>query len=155
MKKTDLETRKNLKTSTKMIHAGRQPADQYGFVNTPIYRGSTVLAPNYQALFDHSMPFTYGRFGSPTTQALETAWSELAGAAGTVLVPSGLAAISLALMSVLSAGDHLLVTDSAYRPTRAFCDRYLRRMGVETTYFDPMIGANITDRKSTRLNSSH
>ena len=144
MKKTDLETRKNLKTRTKMIHAGRQPADQYGFVNTPIYRGSTVLAPNYQALFDHSMPFTYGRFGSPTTQALETAWSELAGAAGTVLVPSGLAAISLALMSVLSAGDHLLVTDSAYRPTRTFCDRYLRRMGVETTYFDPMIGANIT-----------
>jgi cystathionine beta-lyase len=61
-----------------------------------------------------------------------------------VLAPSGLAAISLALMSVLSAGDHLLVTDSAYRPTRAFCDRYLRRMGVETTYFDPMIGANIT-----------
>jgi cystathionine beta-lyase len=146
MKKTNLETSKNLKIRTKMIHAGRHPADHHGFVNTPIYRGSTVLAPNYQALFDHSMPYTYGRFGTPTTQALETAWSDLAGAAGTVLAPSGLAAISLALMSVLSAGDHILVTDSAYRPTRAFCDRYLRRMGVETTYFDPMLGANVTDQ---------
>ena len=69
----------------------------------------------------------------------------LAGAAGTVLAPSGKAAIAVALMSALSAGDHLLMTDSAYDPTRAFCNGTLKRMGVETTYYDPRLGAGIAD----------
>ena len=79
----------------------------------------------------------------PTTEALESAWSDISGAAGTVLVPSGLAACALALMSCLKAGDHLLVTDSAYRPDAQFCNTVLRRFGVETTYYDPLIGAGI------------
>ena len=87
--------------------------------------------------------YTYGTKGTPTTEALESAWTDLAGAAGTVLAPSGLAAVTLALMSCLKAGDHLLVTDSVYRPTRQFCDGVLKRFGVETTYYDPRIGAGI------------
>ena len=143
MKKLDQERPQGLRSRTKLVHAGRAPFDHFGFVNTPIYRGSTVLAPNYQALMDRSQPYTYGTHGTPTTAALEQAWTEISGAAGTVLAPSGLAAITLAMMSVVSAGDHILVTDSAYRPTRIFCDHYLRRMGVETTYFDPSVGSAI------------
>ena len=87
--------------------------------------------------------FTYGTKGTPTTKSLEVAWSELTGAAGTVLLGSGLAAISLALMSCMRAGDHVLVTDSVYFPTRSFCDTILERFGVETTYYDPLIAADI------------
>ena len=88
-------------------------------MNTPIYRGSTVLYPNAQDFLARKARYTYGTKGTPTTEvARECAWSELSGAAGTVLVPSGLAAISLALLSVPQAGDHLLVPDSVYRPTR-------------------------------------
>ena len=123
---------------------GAIPSEQFGFVNTPIYRGSTVLQPTLAALEPrHSKRFTYGTHGTPTTEALEAAWSEIAGAAGTVLTPSGLAAISLALLTALKAGDHLLVTDSAYLPTRTFCNGFLSRMGVETTYYDPLVGAGI------------
>ena len=143
MSKLGPTTRQSMRSRTRLVHAGRDPFEQHGFINTPVYRGSTVLAPNYAALFDHSMHFTYGTKGTPTTEALETAWTELAGAAGTVLAPSGLAAITLAVMAAVKAGDHILVTDSAYRPTRVFCDRYLARMGVETTYFDPYVGADI------------
>ncbi len=145
MSKLSNETRNVLRSRTKLVHAGRQPFDQHGFINTPVYRGSTVLAPTYESLFDHSLHFTYGTKGTPTTEALETAWSELSGAAGTVLSPSGLAAITLAMMTAVKAGDHILVTDSAYRPTRVFCDRYLKKMGVSTTYFDPYLGAGVAD----------
>jgi cystathionine beta-lyase len=134
---------RGLRSRTRLVHAGRNPSDQHGFINTPVYRGSTVLAPNYAALFDHSMHYTYGTKGTPTSEALENAWTEIAGAAGTVLAPSGLAAVTLALITAVKAGDHLLVSDSAYRPTRVFCDRYLKRMGVETTYFDPYLGADV------------
>src|SRR6478735_6737288 len=111
---------------TRLVHAGRKPEEQFGFVNTPIYRGSTVLYENYDALVADRGRFTYGTLGTPTTEALESAWTDLTGAAGTVLTPSGLAALSLALTSCLKAGDHLLVTDSAYRPTRRFCDGVLK-----------------------------
>jgi cystathionine beta-lyase len=87
--------------------------------------------------------YTYGTKGTPTTDALEQAWSDLAGADGTVLVPSGLAAVTLALMTAAGAGQHVLVTDSAYGPTRHFCDHLFKRMGVETQYYDPLIGADI------------
>lgn len=134
---------RRLKTRTKLIHAGRRPAEQHGFVNTPIYRGSTVLFPTLEDFTQRKGRFSYGTQGNPTTQALESAWTELAGAAGTVLAPSGLAAVILALFTAVKSGSHLLVTDSVYRPTRMFCDTVLARMGVETTYFDPMIGPGV------------
>src|SRR5205085_549191 len=121
----------------------RDPSAQHGFVNTPIYRGSTVLYPNVETFLKRAARYTYGTKGTPTTEALESAWTELTGAAGTVLLGSGLAAISLALMSCMRAGDHLLVTDSVYRPTRTFCDSVLKRFGVETTYYHPLLGADI------------
>jgi cysteine-S-conjugate beta-lyase len=143
MTKTTPEARKTMKNRTKLVHAGREPFAQYGFVNTPIYRGSTVLFPTFEDLSARNGPYVYGTIGTPTTQALETAWSEFAGAAGTVLAPSGLAAIALALLTAVKAGDHILVADSVYRPTRNFCETVLKRMGVETTYYDPLIGAAI------------
>ncbi len=147
------QSRKNMRARTKLVHAGRDPSEQFGFVNTPIYRGSTVLQPTLAALESrHLGRFFYATHGTPTIEALERAWSEIAGAAGTVLTPSGLSAISLALLTALKAGDHLLVTDSAYQPTRTFCNGFLRRMNIETTYYDPLVGADIESlmRPSTR-----
>ncbi len=126
---------------TRSIHVGRHPHEQFGFVNTPVYRGSTVLSPTMDALLNRDdARFVYATKGTPTSEALEAGWSEIAGAAGTVLVGSGLAAVALSLMAALKAGDHLLMTDSVYRPTRHFCETVLKRYGVETTYYDPMIG---------------
>jgi cystathionine beta-lyase len=85
----------------------------------------------------------YGRRGTPTTFALEEAIAELEGAAGAISFPSGLAAIAGALLAFVKTGDHVLVTDNVYGPTRRFCDTVLGRMGIETTYFDPLIGADI------------
>jgi cystathionine beta-lyase len=102
-----------------------------------------VLYPTAQDFLVRKARYTYGTKGTPTTESLEVAWSELSGAAGTVLVPSGLAAISLALLACLKSGDHLLVPDSVYRPTRNLCDTVLKRFGVETTYYDPLVGAGI------------
>ncbi len=146
MKKLSDAERAKLDVTTRMVLAGRNPDEQFGFVNTPIYRGSTVLKPTVKELNARAgARFVYGTHGSPTTEALEVAWTELAGAAGTVLVPSGLAAVTIAFMSCLKAGDHFLVPDSVYRPARQFCDGVLKRMGVETTYYDPLIGAGIAD----------
>jgi len=144
MTKSTPQSREAMQARTKLVHAGRDPSEQFGYVNTPIYRGSTVLFPNVAALEARGTArFTYATHGTPTTEALENAWTEVAGAAGAVLAPSGLAAISVALLTALKSGDHLLVTDSAYLPTRTFCDKFLRRMGVETTYYDPLLGAEI------------
>src|ERR1700710_2053880 len=96
---------------TRLVHAGRDPGEQHGFVNTPIYRGSTVLYPTYDAIKNRRGRYNYGTSGTPTMDALTGAWTELAGAAGTVVTPSGLAALTVALMAAVSAGDHLLVTD--------------------------------------------
>ncbi|ARN82949.1 cystathionine beta-lyase [Methylocystis bryophila] len=128
---------------TLLAHAGRHPFAQEGFVNTPVYRGSTVLFPTAEDFERHRQPYTYATKGTPTTRGLEEAWSELSGATTTVLAPSGLAAIALALMTATKAGDHLLVTDSAYGPTRIFCDGVLKRFGVETQYYDPRLGAGV------------
>ncbi|QCK87225.1 cystathionine beta-lyase [Phreatobacter aquaticus] len=136
---------KRLSERTRLVVGGRKPSEQFGFVNTPIYRGSTVLYPTYEELQARRQRFVYGTYGTPTTQALEQAWSDISGAAGTVIVPSGLAAIVVALQSCLKAGDHLLVPDSVYRPTRNYCDGVLKRFGVETTYYDPLVGAGIGD----------
>ncbi len=139
---------------TRVVTAGRDPASYHGFVNPPVYHASTVLYPSAEDFVAHRSRYQYGRRGTPTTEALETALAELEGpqCAGVSLVPSGLAAISTALLSVLRAGDHLLVTDSAYLPTRNYCEQILTRLGVTITYYDPLIGGAIADqiRPNTR-----
>ena len=146
-KKTDREEKGAAHTSpaTLVTQAGRDPSAHFGFVNPPIYRGSTVLFPSVEAIETLDQPYTYGTKGTPTTRALEHAWCEIAGAADTVLVPSGLAAIDLALLTATHSGAHILVVDSAYQPTRAFCDTILKRFGVTTDYYDPQIGGDIAE----------
>lgn len=130
---------------TQLINAGRDPQAYYGFVNPPVYHASTVLYPTAADQVAHRSRYQYGRRGTPTTEALEGALREIEGdnCAGVALLPSGLAAISTALLAAASSGDHILVTDTAYLPTRLFCDGVLKRMGVTTTYYDPLIGAGI------------
>src|SRR3569833_3208735 len=131
------------RAETRLVTAGRDTKAQHGFVNPPVVRGSTVLYPTAEDLHAHRGEFQYGRHGTPTTKALREALMALEGpqCAGVGLAPSGLAAITTALLAVLKSGDHLLVCDNAYRPTRNFCNGLLARYGVETTYFDPLIGA--------------
>ena len=135
-------TRKQ-KDMTRLVHAGREPARYHGFVNTPIYRGSTILFPTVEALEANAQDFTYGRLGTPTVKALEEAICELEDGHRTLLTPSGLSAIVTALLAFVSSGDELLVSDSVYRPTRRFCDSVLKRLGVKIIYYDPLIGAGI------------
>ena len=130
---------------TRLITAGRDTKAQHGFVNPAVFHGSTVLYPTADDLHAHRAEFQYGRHGTPTTKALQQVLMELEGpqCAGVGIAPSGLAAISTTLLSVLKAGDHVLVCDSIYRPTRNFCNGMLARYGVETTYFDPLVGSGI------------
>jgi cysteine-S-conjugate beta-lyase len=130
---------------TRVVNAGRDPFSYYGFVNPPVYHASTVLYPSAEDFVAHRARYQYGRRGTPTTEALESALQELEGAscAGVSLLPSGLAAISAALLSVVKAGDHILVSDTVYGPTRMFCDRTLSRFNVAVTYYDPLLGASI------------
>jgi cystathionine beta-lyase len=139
------ERSKPLKTETTLVTAGRDTEAQKGFVNPPVVHGSTVLYPTADDLHAHRGEFQYGRHGTPTTRALQEALMALEGpqCAGVGLAPSGLSAITTTLLAVLNAGDHLLVCDNAYRPSRNFCNGLLARYGVETTYFDPLIGAGI------------
>ncbi len=143
MTKLTDETRASLKSRTRLVHLGRDGDQSQGFVNLPPFRGSTVLYPDAAALKSRKQRYIYGTHGTPTTEALSAAWTDISGAAGTELVPSGLAAIVVALMTALSAGDHLLMTNSAYGPARAFANGVLNRMGVETTFYDPRVGAGI------------
>src|SRR5471032_960739 len=134
-----------LKPETQLVNAGRDPQSFHGFVNPPVYHASTVLYPTAEDQVGHRARYQYGRRGTPTSEALESALTELDGqaCAGVALLPSGLAALATALLAVAGSGDHILVTDSVYRPTRTFCDSVLKRMGVETSYYDPLIGAGI------------
>jgi cystathionine beta-lyase len=134
-----------LKPETALVTSGRDTEAQKGFVNPPVVHGSTVLYPTAEDLHAHRGEFQYGRHGTPTTRALQDALMALEGpnCAGVGLAPSGLAAISTTLLAVLKAGDHLLVCDNSYRPTRNFCNGLLARYGVETSYYDPLIGAGI------------
>jgi cystathionine beta-lyase len=143
MTKLTDETRASLRRRSRLVHLGRDSEQSQGFINVPPFRGSTVLYPDVATLTSRAQRYTYGTHGTPTTDALCAAWTDIAGAAGTVLVPSGLAAIMVALMTALSAGDHLLITDSAYAPARGFANTILKRMGIETTYYDPQVGAGI------------
>jgi cystathionine beta-lyase len=137
-------------TETFLTHGGRDPNAQHGFVNTPVYRGSTVIFDTLAELDDAKIRYRYGRQGTPLTDGLETLITELEGAAGTVLTPSGVSAISLAFLTCLSVGDEVLITDSVYEPTRSFADSVLKRMGITARYFDPRIGGAITDLVSAK-----
>jgi cysteine-S-conjugate beta-lyase len=130
-------TDNNDKPETRAVSEGRMSAEHFGAVNTPVYRASTILYPDLAALKANTQPYTYGRRGTPTTRSFEDAISSLEGAAKTVSVTSGIQAIGLAILSVCSAGDHLLMVDSAYEPTRTLCDRTFKRFGIETSYYAP------------------
>lgn len=122
--------------ATRLIRAGKPPADLARTVGPPIQKGSTVLLPDAAALYDETRP-TYGRAGLAAQETLMSALAELEGAAAVKLYPSGLAALAGSLLAVLKAGDEVLVTDAVYRPTRRFCDHVLARFGVPTRYFPP------------------
>jgi cysteine-S-conjugate beta-lyase len=125
------------KPETRLISEGRMSDAHFGAVNTPVYRASTILYPDLAAIKANSQPYTYGRRGTPSTKSFEDAISSLEGAARTVSVTSGIQAIGLAILSVCSAGDHLLMVDSCYEPTRTLCDRTLKRFGIQTSYYAP------------------
>ena len=142
--------RDHLKPGTRLVTAGRAKTAGRGIVNPPVWRASTILfdsvADLRAAVRRPDDGLYYGRRGTPTQWALADALTELEpGAEGTMLYPSGVAAIGATLLSLLSPGDELLMVDSAYEPTRAICNGLLRRIGVSTRYYDPMIGADIAD----------
>ncbi|MGF1609122.1 MAG: cystathionine beta-lyase [Kiloniellales bacterium] len=145
-----------LRPETLLAHLGRDPEAFHGAVNVPVYHASTILYSDLEAFETRHRPgrsVVYGRIGTPTSFALEDSIARLQGGAATLCVSSGLAAISGAFLALLRAGDHVLVTDAAYLPTRKFCDGLLARFGVETSYYDPTIGAGIAGliRPNTRL----
>src|SRR5262245_35702846 len=137
------------KAATDVVHGGRDPFAHHGFVNTPVYRGSTVLFRTLDSFERRDQRYVYGRRGTPTSEALETAIAGLEGGARAWLAPSGAAAIATALLSFVKAGDHILVADTVYQPTRKICDGLLQRFGVETTYYDPTLGAGIAQLMRT------
>lgn len=129
---------------TRITKAGLHSDEYQGVVNPPVYHGSTILFETMAELESNSKKVTYGRRGSPTMSTLQEAIAELEGGYKTVLTPSGLSAVSISLLSHLESGDHLLMTDSAYEPSRTFCDRILTGLGVDVEYYDPRIGAGIS-----------
>ncbi|MBY0509926.1 MAG: PLP-dependent transferase, partial [Rhodospirillaceae bacterium] len=140
-----------MKKETKVVRAGLNKKRNAGVVNTPVVRGSTVVFDSVAAMRDatdrvikkREKALYYGRRGTPTHWTLQEAITELAGGFDTVLTPSGLSACTIAILGCVKAGDHILVTDSVYEPTRNFCTGYLKSFGVETTFYDPLIGAGI------------
>lgn len=146
-----------MKADTRIIEAGRRKEWTQGIVNPPVWRASTCLFESYQALRDGVKApdegLFYGRRGTPTHWALREAMTELEGGAGTWLYPSGMAAVSGAILALVRTGDHILITDSAYEPTRYLAEGLLKDYGVETTFYDPLIGGDIARlfRKNTRL----
>lgn len=137
------------KQNTRLVHDGSHPEDNYGLVNPPVYRASTVsfstVAAQAAARADADNNFVYGRRGTPTSSAFEEAVANLEGGDKTIAVGSGLAAITSAMLAFVSAGDHVLVCDNAYSPTRNLSENFLKRFGVETSYYDPMDSAGVKD----------
>jgi len=146
-----------MKKETLITKAGRNPAKHAGAVNPPIYQTSTVIFPTWEAYEEaergkhfyeetegtNTPDLSYAISGTPTTFALERALAELEGEGGAVIVPSGLSAIAVAIQSFVASGDHILVTDSVYGPGRRFCNKELKRFGVEVEFYDPLIGGEI------------
>ncbi|RCL01951.1 MAG: cystathionine beta-lyase [Candidatus Tokpelaia sp. JSC188] len=139
--------------NTYLVHDIYSSQHNYGFINPSIFRGSTVLFPDAETMEKKKQSYTYGTHGTPTTDALCHAINLLEGAAKTILVPSGLAAVTVALLSILRTGDHLLITDSVYYPTRRFANNMLKNMGIEVEYYAPKVGSNIEKlfRHNTRV----
>jgi cystathionine beta-lyase len=140
-------TEQNHDNSTKLVEGGRRKEWRGRLVNVPVHRASTVLFDDTAELATAAPKLGtayYGLHGTPTTWALAEALTALEpGAGGTFLYSSGLSAITMPLLTVLSPGDELLVPDSVYGPTRRFCDGFLARYGVSTRYYDPLVGAAI------------
>jgi cystathionine beta-lyase len=132
-----------MKEDTKLVAAGRPHRRPAHPVNHPVERASTILFPTYDDFLEGSKNIVYGRLGTSTHRALEEAVNLLEGGFETRLAPSGLQAIHASLLAFTAAGDHILVTDAVYDPVRKFCDKFLKRFGVEATYYDPMIGEDI------------
>jgi cystathionine beta-lyase len=138
-----------MKDETRLVSEGRDPENNFGIVNPPVYHASTVLMPTYAAVQEASKrgpgQVVYGRNGTPTTFAIQDAFSALEGADLSVSCASGKAAIVTALMAYARAGDHILMTDSAYQPARSYASGILAGYGVETTFYDPRLGAGVAD----------
>lgn len=136
-----------MKKDTLLAQTGRDPEKYQGMVNVPVFRTSTVLHPtleSYEAPRDPEFRrVSYGRHGTPTTHAFEDAVAALEGGHRAVALPSGLGGIAAALSAFAGSGDHVLVADCVYAPTRSFCDHQLARNGVAVEYYDPLIGAGI------------
>jgi cysteine-S-conjugate beta-lyase len=136
-----------MKKDTLLARLGRDPAQYRGMVNTPVFRTSTVIFPDLESYEqrdpDNYKTMRYGIYGTPTTFAFEEAVAKMEGGHLAVAVPSGLAAITAALAAFVKSGDHLLVTDSVYAPTRIFCERQLKPNGVDVQYYDPLLGSGI------------
>jgi cysteine-S-conjugate beta-lyase len=155
-----------MKKETKLVIAGKNYKDNYGSVNIPVHRTSTVLFPTLDAYNEAEKgnscyktqgslltDYSYGISGTPTNFALQNAICEIEGAQYCLIYPSGLSAISMTLLSLLQTGDHVLISDSIYGPTRRFCNKELTRLGIETTYYDPLIGSEISKliKKNTKV----
>jgi cysteine-S-conjugate beta-lyase len=138
---------KSKKLDTLLAHAGRDPEKNFGVVNPPVYHASTILhrtvAEHEAAARNRYNQVTYGRHGTPTTFALEEAVAMVEGGHRAVAFCSGAAACFASILAFVKAGDHILVVDSVYGPVRNFCNAFLKRFGVETTFYDPLIGAGI------------
>jgi cysteine-S-conjugate beta-lyase len=148
-----------MKDDTLIVHTAREPERHYGVVNPPVYHASTILYPTLEAYRQRSAgdlryrAVRYGASGTPTTFALAEAVAALEGGAGTAVTSSGLAAVTLALTAFVGQGEHILMVDAVYGPTREFCNTVLKRFGVDTTYYDPLIGGKIAAliQDNTRL----
>ncbi len=139
-----------MKDDTRVVTAGRDPQGNHGIVNPPVYHASTVLFPTLEALREGKgkdpRQVVYGRNGTPTTHALQDAYAALEGAEMALATGSGKAAIVTALLSCLESGDHLLVADSAYLPTRTFAEGMVRSFGIETSYYNPACAEDLAAR---------
>ena len=142
-----------LAIATALTQLGRDPRRYSGFVNAPVFRGSTVLFPDAESLESRAVEYTYGRPSNPTTRALELALAKLEGGEQTFLTPSGLCAVSTTLLAFAETGGHILISDSVYQPTRRFANRVLKRLGVDVEYYDPLIAGEIASlfRPDTKL----
>jgi cystathionine beta-lyase len=141
-----------LSPETRLVLAARDYAE-HGFVNPAVYHGSTILFPTAQSLHDRTQSYVYGRRGTPTSRGVEEAVALVEGGYKAKMAPSGMAAITTALLAFLKTGDHMLMVDTAYTPARELCDGLLRRMGIETTYYDPLLGPSIAQlmRPATKV----
>jgi cystathionine beta-lyase len=138
-------TGKKPSEATQLVHLGRDPKAQHGFVNTPIYRGSTVIFDTVEDLTNYSQPYLYGRRGTPTINALCSAITALEGGERSWVAPSGLAAITMAVTAFAEAGSEILISDAAYQPTRRIATRLFGKFGVTARFYDPTIGAGIAE----------